>query len=517
MRKVLIGVVAALIAAGGGIYWGLAVYPTRLFRSAADAAIAALPAGYSASYASAAYSLFSGTGTLTGLSVHGAEPQKFDLSIDQVTLVHPATDIGQSWAQAAADPTKIAPGLAIAVADDIAVEGFSYRDDTDRVTIAAAQVSHPRLYPWALLHPGVPSLADARNSLMARTHAPQPEDFVPLLRAEARLALGFGYDGYEAKDVDAHDAMPATPDARAADVSYTIEKMTSGRYDRGSAASMAIDGFTTRSERFGSLGIAHAAIDGLEMRAPLAALLDGQDVTPALLDGFALKSMSYGPMSIQGAIGAPSVLGTFQLANLAFQHGLLVSADLAFDGVRVSREQLPNLNAVEAFDRLGLDAMTFDLDIDYRWDLAKGEMTVEKAMLAVSELGSLSLTFAIADAATPQDVVAKAKLVHALLLYKDASLADRALKMAAADRGTDPDDLRQQLIGTLQQIEGAPDATPTTAATARAVGDFLNAPHSLTIELAPKEPVPLVALFTAGQIPPQRLVPMLGLTIAANR
>ncbi len=517
MKKLLLGILAVFVVAGGGLYWGLAVYPTRIFRAAIDASIASLPPGYTASYGGTSYALFAGTGTITGLSIHGVEPKNFDLTIGSLTLVHPATDIGASWAQAAADPSKIAPGLALPVADDVTVKGISYRDADNRLSLASAHLSHPRIYPWALLHPGVPSLEEARASLMARTHAPAPGDFLPILRAEARWTLGFGYDGYEAQGLDAHGTVPATPNTQAADVSYTIQKMVSGRYDRGSVEKSAIDGLTMRSDLFGSLGIAHVEIEGLDIAQPLTALLDGQEMAPALLDGVSLKSMSYGPMSVQGEVGSPSVLGTFSLANVAFEHGLLVSADLAFDGVRVSREQLPNLNAVDAFDRLGLDAMTFNVDLGYRWDLAKGVMTVEKATLEVKELGSLSLSFVIANAAQPQDLLAKSRLVHATLLYKDASLADRALKIAATEKDIDPDDLRAQLIGSVQQMAQAPGATQATAATARAVGDFLNAPRSLAIELAPKEPVPLVSLLAAGSIPPERLVPALGLSIAANR
>lgn len=317
--------------------------------------------------------------------------------------------------------------------------------------------------------------------------------------------------------LDAHGAMAAAPNMPAAEISYSIQKMTSGRYDRGSAASTGIEGLTMRSDLFGSLGIAHAAIEGLEMQKPLTALLEGQDLARELLDGLSLKSMTYGPMSVQAEVGSPSVLGTFSLANVAFEHGLLVSADLAFDGVRVSREQSPNLNAVDAFDKLGLDTMTFNLDLDYRWDLSRHDITVEKAAIEVLELGSLSLSFEVADAGSPADLPAKARLVHAVLRYEDASLATRALKIAAAEKGTDPDDLRQQLIATTQQMGHAAGATQATAATARAVGDFLNAPHSLAIELAPKEPVPLMALLAAGSIPPERLVPALGLSIAANR
>jgi hypothetical protein len=293
--------------------------------------------------------------------------------------------------------------------------------------------------------------------------------------------------------------------------------MTSGRYDRGDFTSGELTGMTMRSTFFGSLGIAHAKIEGLELGKPLTALLAGDDPTPAMLDGVSLKSMVYGPMSMQGDVGAPSTLGTFSLANVAFAHGWLVSGDLAFDGVRVSRDQLPNLNAVDAFDKLGLDAMTFDVDAGYRWDLDKGVMNVDKATIEVRELGSLSLSFVVNDAGSPHDLLAKGRLAHALLLYKDASLTDRAFKYAATARGTDPTALREQYISTAQQVSVAPDVTPQFAATARAVGDFLNAPRSLAIELSPKEPVPLTTFLAIGNMRPEQLAPVLGLSVVANR
>jgi len=517
VKKWLIGIVAAVVVAGGGFYWALAVYPTRLFRGAVDGALASLPAGFSGSYGGATYSLLDGTGTLTGLAIHGPDANKLDLAIDTLTLVHPATDLGPAWAHAAADPTKIQPDLQLPVADAITVKGVSFRDADDRLTLASGRISHPRLYPWALLHPGVPSLAQARAALMEHAHAPTLADVMPLLRVEAHWMLGFGYDDYEAEGLMALTALPASGATPAASAAYTIQKMTSGRYDRGNTASSALEGLTMKSDLFGSFGIAAAKIEGLELEKPLTAFLANQDATPDMLDGLSLKSLTYGPMSVQGEVGSPSVIGTFALANVVFEHGLLTSADLAFTGLRVNREQLPNLNAVAAFEQLGLDAMTLNLNLGYRWDLAQGRMTVENATFEVQELGALSLSFEVEGAGSPQDLLAKARLVHAVLRYKDASLADRALKIAATEKGTDPDDLRQQLIATAQQMVTAQGATAATAATARAVSDFLSAPRSLAIELAPKQPVPLMALLAAGSLPPDRLVATFGLSIAANR
>ena len=54
-------------------------------------------------------------------------------------------------------------------------------------------------------------------------------------------------------------------------------------------------------------------------------------------------------------------------------------------------------------------------------------------------------------------------------------------------------------------------------AASRAVGDFIEAPpHTLTIELAPPTPVPLLALRGAMGFTPA-IAQQLGLTISANR
>ena len=52
------------------------------------------------------------------------------------------------------------------------------------------------LIPWALLHGGVPSWTEVQATFTKRSNPPQLEDMLPLLRFEASIMLGIGYDAY---------------------------------------------------------------------------------------------------------------------------------------------------------------------------------------------------------------------------------------------------------------------------------------------------------------------------------
>jgi hypothetical protein len=516
VRKWLV-VVALVVAFAGGAYAALVVYPAHLFRASLDAGIKGLPPGYSASYASADYSLLRRHATLTGVRFARPEPGAFDVGVDRLEIDHPSTDFVTAWSSAAADPTKVAPNLALVLGDEVDADTVTYRDSDESVALASAHVLRPRIFPWALLHPGVPSFAEARAALLMRAHAPQPGDLLPIIRAQAPWILGIAYDSYSSQSLKATEAMPAEGTMPAGTVTYEVRKMESGKSERGDTDSESADGITVTSPAFGSVTVARVAVMGLTLQQPLTRLLNGEAPAADMLDGVALKSLSFGPMSAQPPAGPGSSLGTFSLADIAFAGGMLVSGTVAFEGFRVNRDQIPTLGAAEMFDQLGLDTMTISLSAAYKWDRDKKVMSIANAIAKVNELGALSLSVELAGVGAAADIPAKARLTHLLLHYDDASLADRAIKFAAEQQGGDPAALREAIIAAAQKIGEAPGTDPATAATARAVSDFVASPHSLTIEMNPPEPVPLLALFAAGITPPGRLVPRLGITVSANR
>jgi hypothetical protein len=518
VRKWLIGgsVVAVLLA--GGAYYGLAIYPSQLFRAALDQTLRTLPAGQAGSYASAYYSLLTQRATMTGVAYHHADPDGFDATASEIDLTHPAADFAAAWARAAADPGALAQDLALPLGDEVAARDVTYRDATASAKLATLQVARPRVYPWALLHPGTPSMAEARARLLEDTHAPELSDILPLIQAEAVWVYGVGYDGYSAQTLDATATVPPTPNTTATTIAYSIRTMSSGAFDRGDAASMSLDGIAMRSDVFGGIMIGHIGLEDLRASTPLGRLVAGEAPSPAMLDGLTVKRIVYGPVTIQPPAGPPGAIENFSLANVAFSHGLLSSGDVAVDGFRVRRDQMPNPALAEILARLGTDTLTVSLDLGYRWDIDQQRMTIAGATLNIVELGKLTVALDLDRVASERDLMARARFVHGTARFDDASLTDRALKLVAAHNGSgDPASLRKQLIATFAQFAADPRTDAATKATADAIVAFLAAPRSLQLDLAPPEPVPLLALLGITNMSPTQSIALFGVTAAANK
>src|ERR1700733_12192654 len=126
-------ILAAALA--GGAYYGLAVYPTQAFRAALDQAASALPPGTHATYKDARYSFMSGHAGITGVAVHRDAPDNFDLSIDALEVTKPALDAAAAWTKAAANPSAVAPDLAVRLADAATATGISYHDAAGAIAV----------------------------------------------------------------------------------------------------------------------------------------------------------------------------------------------------------------------------------------------------------------------------------------------------------------------------------------------------------------------------------------------
>jgi hypothetical protein len=183
----------------------------------------------------------------------------------------------------------------------------------------------------------------------------------------------------------------------------------------------------------------------------------------------------------------------------------------------VSRAQMPNDEARDVFAKLGLETMTVSFALAYDWDVAKQSASVHDTMLKVNELGTLTFATDVTSLAPNVAALTQASLAHAKLRYDDASLADRLLRMGAAQSGADPEAFRQQIAGmVLAQSAAIGGGSPAILAAGKSAGAFINSPHSLTIELSPPAPVPVMTLESqAGD--PAGLAATLGLAVTANQ
>ncbi len=519
MRKWIIALVVVVVAGAGGYYGWTRLHQSigEQVRAGLDQWIKTLPPDYAVAYKTVDYNVATDTATLGGLTAKGTGAQPFDLAIDQVEVTKPSKEFSAAWAQAAANPAALAPDKALPVAGSILVKGVTLHMGPASSTMASAKLEGLRLYPWALLHSGVPNFAEVQATLAKRTDPPQLADMLPLIRFEAAILLGIGYDTYAAEDLQVAATMPATPQMPATDVTYTIKKFGGSGFDRGTRGDGQIEGATIKAAPMGTVTIEHASMAGFEVQQPLTRLLSGETPVPEMLDGLKIGDIKYDGMNVLTPDGKQVPVGTLAISKIGFSHGVPISGEINYAGLKLSKSLMRDPRAQDAFDKLGIDTLTLSLAVSYQWDLDQKQMTVRNVALKIDELGALNLSADLANVSPGAEFQKQGRLSHALLHYDDASLTDRAIKAFALETNADATAIRQQIIAMVDMRATALGNSPAITAVADALKAFLGDPHSLTIELAPAQPVAFTALQTAAAMQPDAIAALIGLKVTANK
>jgi len=529
MRKIGI-TVAVVVVLLGVVGYGLAVYgppeirtainkivkigvPQADPRPALDEAIRNLPAGYTASYKTAEYDVVTDTLTVSGIALHTVEGA--DVSADQIAVVHPSKSFDTDWAQAKANPTQIPQDKAIPFAGAISVKGVKLHAPSADATLASMRVDGLRLYPWALLHPGIPNWSEAMAKAAAAKEQPKIEDVLPLLRVESALLLGLGYDRYLAEAMHVSAKSQAGPNE--VDVVYDIAKFEGMGMERGAGGAGSGEGISAQIGGMGVFTAERIAAGGINLRKPMTRVLESDTLTPEMLDGFAIDKIEYAGMKVTptGATAIP--VGTLTISKIAFTGSVPVSGDLAYSGLRLSRAQLPDPRTQEVFNQLGIDTMTISLGLSYRWEIDKKRVTVTDLRYKVDELGAANVSVDLAEMTPSMAVLQQGQLAHATVRYDDGSGIERAFKIMATENQADPAEFRQQIIDMVEAQAQAMGDSPEISGAAKAVIAFLQAPKNLTVEIAPAQPVPFATLQGAAAMPPPEIAKLLGLKVTANQ
>ena len=173
---------------------------------------------------------------------------------------------------------------------------------------------------------------------------------------------------------------------------------------------------------------------------------------------------------------------------------------------------------------LGYDNLTFDVTWDGARDPQTGTLSVSDFKLAMRDGGTLSLTGELgnvpvgqgadpqANAAAMSDMTVR----NLTLRYEDQSLATRILDTMAKQQGISREQYAQQLGTALPFMLSAINNPTFQEQVASAVGAFLNDPKSLTIRVAPANPVSGAQMMQIMQTAPQTLPETLNVTVEAN-
>jgi len=562
MRKIAIAAGAVVLLAGGA-YYGLFMLPDNQFRAGLDQALAELPQGYSGHYGSAHYSLLSHVATVTDLSIKGPGPAALNETIAKIVIDRPALDFADSWARAEADPAALKPDQALPVADRIAVDGITMNGGGTTGRLASASLAKARVYPWALLRPGMPALKDVGQVLAASMAAqqkiaaqqkqmleqaqkpqtaedgdtaqtapdigPSPVDIaalqkqsldalLPVLRLEAALFLAMGYDSFDGAGLDATVTVPEGTGTPFGNIHVAMAKFHAGALDRAVGGANTVESLSEDLGPAGKISVDRAAIGDMKMRDTAMRLLNGDPLSMAMLDGASFGAIEFNGIGVTIPAGGTARLDKIALSGMAFDHSFLKSFGFTISGFKQNVADLDPA-ARESLRKFHLKTITANLGLDYRWDADKKTASLHDVAFSVAELGSVQFNADLVNVDPAAGLAGMPGLARATLRYQDATLINRLLR-ADADERVKPQEMRQlreayaaNLLATLGPLA----SDPKLADSVKAITDFAKMPRNLTIALTPPAPVPLITLKEVAAQGPQALIDTLGLSITANQ
>jgi hypothetical protein len=280
---VVVAVTGVLILAAGGGYYGLEVYPQQRFRAGLDQTLATLPPGTAATFKDAQYSVLSHHAVVTGLTVRaetaGPSPQRIDVTIESIETTNPNLDFSGSWNKALANKSSLTADTPLSIADSIVAKGVTVRSTAITVTEDSVRIDHLRIYPWALLHDGMPSLKEFQAALTTMPQPPTLADLQPLLRAEVTAMQGVAYDSYDAGALKVSATLPGL------DFAYEVNKMTGGGFDRGVLNGGTAEGIAIKGTKTGTVSIDRVAMGETDIREPMIRIVNGEARSRAVLNG----------------------------------------------------------------------------------------------------------------------------------------------------------------------------------------------------------------------------------------
>ena len=512
MRLPIIAATAGIaVLVAGGVYYGLEMYPQRQLRASIDQMLTRLPPGTTVTYKDARYSVATRTAVISGIVVRGnmagQTPNPLDITIETIETANPNLAFAEIWDQAVANPAAMSMDTDLPVADSIAIKGLNAQAQGFTLTQDSLRIEKPRVYPGVLLHPGVPALRDLPNLMASPGTPPKPDDLAAMARLQAAYFLGSSNDGYQTKTIKLTIAAPAM------NLAYDIRGMTSTGQDHGIMKGGKIDGISVNAADLGSFSFDSASTGPIDVRDAATRLVKGEPLSLALLDQVKIGRFEYSGVAATIPNQPPFKLGGMSIGPIAFAQGMPVTGGMGWTDLKVTAAQMPDATSREAFKQSGLDSATISFAVAYDWDVASKTATIRDTVLKVNELGTLTLNAIVTNLGPPPSPPDRAQLSKATLVLTDATLVERAIKVAAAQSGATPAAFKTQFIAQTKQQAAAMDKSGNKfmASLMTAVVDFVNDPRRLTIQLTPLTPIPVMTLQRV-LADPARFGPRLGMT-----
>lgn len=270
----------------------------------------------------------------------------------------------------------------------------------------------------------------------------------------------------------------------------------------------------------GSLRIAAESLAGEK--------IETADGKPLAVENGAVPAMNIKRIALSGITvtvpGETVSLREIALGDLVQQGTVPVSMSLGMHGLAVEAKTLPDADARETLAALGYTSLSLNFDLAYEHAIEAQRLTIKNAAIGGDGVGQLALTARLGGIpAIPQDnpelmlAAAQAATLESMeLRYDDASLAKRVFKLAATQSEMDEAQWKASLMEKLNEGVAQGDASPLTREVLNSAAAFLADPKSLTLQVKPAQPIPLMRMM-AGAGDPNSLIQATGMAVFANK
>ncbi|MCB1430611.1 MAG: hypothetical protein KDJ66_16045 [Nitratireductor sp.] len=222
------------------------------------------------------------------------------------------------------------------------------------------------------------------------------------------------------------------------------------------------------------------------------------------------------------------------------------STEMSVSEMTIDLSQLKDTKAKAQMQALGLEKLSTEIRLVGSFNLDTGRMELSEYSFDTANVGKLGMTVAIdgydmallrkvrettleankagkndpeaqkAAAAKLMSILSELKLAGATLSFDDQSIVGKVLDMQAAATGSTREELVQMAPVMAMGMTQALDNPEFSAMVSEALARFAGDPKSLTITLAPAEPVAFAQIVGTAISGPPALIGLLGVSVKAN-
>lgn len=288
---------------------------------------------------------------------------------------------------------------------------------------------------------------------------------------------------------------------------FEIDKLGEGKLSSAKLSGLKVD----VKKNGGSFGLGEIAVSDVDY----SALVAGN------LSGLMIKKVNLSDLYVDVPDSGKVTLASAMTEYTRFEQSLPAAGVSSFSGLAISEIRDPE--GREAFQKLGYDGVSFDMEMRFDWKSDTGAFALETFKITGKDMGAFTLAFVLGgldyDTAASGNAFALLDTLRIESLdvrYDDNSLVGRLMKAAAAEQGGDPEMIRAMMLTMLDEQRRQVAKNPIAVDAIKGLKTFVEQPKSLSLTLRPNEPVGYEDFMDEDQ-DPAALARLLGVKIEANK